>query len=128
MLNVTLAVTGADVAVVGVPGAAERGGHVVTALPLAICDVDGAPLPAIAGLDATLRAAGTRDARVIRAEADAEAARIYAESFGQDGEFYDFYRAMQSYEATFARGEGRGESSIIMSQDNEFLRQFRGRR
>jgi membrane protease subunit HflC len=76
----------------------------------------------------TIRAAGTRDARVIRAEADAEAARIYAESFGQDGEFYDFYRAMQSYEATFARGEGRGESSIIMSQDNEFLRQFRGRR
>ncbi len=75
----------------------------------------------------TIRAAGTRDARVIRAEADAEAARIYAESFGQDGEFYDFYRAMQSYEATFARGEGRGESSIIMSQDNEFLRQFRGR-
>ncbi len=76
----------------------------------------------------TIRAAGTRDARVIRAEADAEAARIYAESFSQDGEFYDFYRAMQSYEATFARGEGRGESSIIMSQDNEFLRQFRGSR
>ncbi len=74
----------------------------------------------------TIRAAGTRDARVIRAEADAEAARIYAESFGQDGNFYDFYRAMQSYEQSFARGEGRGESSIILSPDNEYLRQFRG--
>ena len=76
----------------------------------------------------TIRATGTRDARIIRAEADAEAARIYAESFSQDGEFYDFYRAMQSYEQSFARGEGRGESSIIMSQDNEYLRQFRGQR
>ncbi|MEL7189265.1 MAG: protease modulator HflC [Pseudomonadota bacterium] len=79
----------------------------------------------------TIRAAGSRDARVIRAEADAEAARIYAESFGQDAGFYDFYRAMQSYDETFrdARdGEDRGESSIILSPDNEYLRQFRGRR
>lgn len=75
-----------------------------------------------------IRANGSRDARVIRAEADAEAARIYAESFGQDGQFYDFYRAMQSYEQSFAKGEGRGESSIILSPDNEYLRQFRGRR
>ncbi len=73
-----------------------------------------------------IRATGTRDARVIRAEADAEAARIYAESFGQDAGFYDFYRAMQSYEQSFARGEGRGESSMILSPDNEYLRQFRG--
>lgn len=80
----------------------------------------------------TIRAAGARDARVIRAEADGEAARIYAESFGQDPGFYDFYRAMQSYDETFRtarQGEAaRGESSIILSQDNEFLRQFRGGR
>lgn len=76
----------------------------------------------------TIRAAGDRDARVIRAEADAEAARIYAESFGQDAQFYDFYRAMQSYEQSFARGEGRGESAIILSPENEYLRQFRGTR
>jgi len=76
----------------------------------------------------TIRAQGTRDARIIRAEADAEAARIYAESFGKDDGFYDFYRAMQSYEQSFAKGEGRGDSSIILSPDNEYLRQFRGRR
>ena len=73
-----------------------------------------------------IRTQGTRDARVIRAEADAEAARIYADAFGQDPAFYDFYRAMQSYEATFAKGEGRGDSSFILSPDNEYLRQFRG--
>lgn len=76
----------------------------------------------------TIRAQGNRDARIIRAEADAEAARIYAESFGKDAGFYDFYRAMQSYEQSFARGDGRGESAIILSPDNEYLRQFRGRR
>jgi membrane protease subunit HflC len=75
-----------------------------------------------------VRAQGQRDARIIRAEADAEAARIYAEAYGKDAEFYDFYRAMQSYDATFAKGEGKGDSSIILSPDNEYLRQFRGRR
>jgi len=78
----------------------------------------------------TIRAGGNRDARIIRAEADAEAARTYAESFGQDAEFYDFYRAMQSYEQTFLadqNGDKPSESSIILSPDSEYLRQFRGR-
>ena len=76
----------------------------------------------------TIRAQGQRDARIIRAEADAEAAKIYADAYGKDAEFYDFYRAMQSHDATFATGENEGESSIILSPDNEYLRQFRGRR
>ena len=78
----------------------------------------------------TIRAQGDRDARIIRAEADASAARIYAESFGKDPDFYDFYRAMQSYDSTFSparEGEGpKGDSNIILSPDNEYLRQFRG--
>ena len=76
----------------------------------------------------TIRAQGTRDARIIRAEADAEAARIYADAFGKDASFYDFYRAMQSYDATFAAENGDAASSIILSPDNEYLQQFRGRR
>lgn len=75
----------------------------------------------------TIRAQGERDARIIRAESDAQAAEIYAAAFNKDAEFYDFYRAMQSYDATFSRGEGKGESSIILAPDNEYLRQFRGR-
>lgn len=73
----------------------------------------------------TIRAGGRRDARIIRAEADAEAARIYADAYNKDPEFYDFYRAMQSYRAAFETGDG--ESSIIMSPENEYLRQFQGR-
>jgi membrane protease subunit HflC len=75
----------------------------------------------------TIRSQGQRDALIIRAEADATAARIYAESFGKDPQFYDFYRAMASYDKTFAKSAG-GESSIILSPENEYLRQFRGTR
>ncbi len=46
--------------------------------------------------------------------------------FGKDPEFYDFYRAMQSYDATF--GSTESDSSIILSPDNEYLKQFRGQR
>lgn len=74
----------------------------------------------------TIKAQGEKDAQIIRAEAEAEAARIYAAAYGKDPEFYDFYRAMQSYRSTFLGGEG--QSSIILSPDNEYLRQFRGRR
>jgi modulator of FtsH protease HflC len=75
----------------------------------------------------TIRSQGERDARIIRAEADADSARIYADSFGKDPSFYDFYRAMQSYDTTFS-GQNGGENSIILSPDNEYLRQFRGQR
>lgn len=74
----------------------------------------------------TIRAGGRRDAQIIRAEAEAEAARIYADAYGKDPEFYDFYRAMQSYRTTFRTGNG--QSSIIMDDRNEYLRQFRGSR
>ncbi len=74
----------------------------------------------------TIRAGGRRDAQIIRAEAEAEAARIYADAFNKDPNFYDFYRAMQSYRRTFETGNG--QSSIIMDDSNEYLRQFRGGR
>jgi membrane protease subunit HflC len=75
---------------------------------------------------ATIKAQGLKQAQIIRAEADANAARIYAESFGKDAAFYDFYRAMQSYRYTFAP-ERNGQTNIILSPNNEFLRQFQGK-
>ncbi|MGE4322338.1 MAG: protease modulator HflC [Sphingobium sp.] len=74
----------------------------------------------------TIRAQGAKQAQIIRAEADANAARIYAESYGKDPGFYDFYRAMQSYRYTFSP-ERDGQTSVVLSPDNEFLRQFQGR-
>lgn len=74
---------------------------------------------------ATIRAQGDKNAQIIRAEADAEAAATYAAAYGKDPEFYDFYRAMESYRRTFE--QGNGESTMILSPDNEYLRQFQGR-
>ncbi len=79
----------------------------------------------------SIRAQGLKQAQIIRAEADAEAANTYAEAFGKDPDFYDFYRAMQSYETTFVNdgsGKEMGKSSIILSPSNDYLREFRGRR
>ncbi len=72
----------------------------------------------------TIRAQGRKNAQIIRAEAEANAARTYAAAYGKDPEFYDFYRAMESYRRTFQTGTG--ESSVVLSPNNEYLRQFRG--
>ena len=70
----------------------------------------------------TIRAQGAKQAQLVRAEADAEAANIYAGSFGQDAEFYAFYRAMQAYREAFKTGD----ASFVLSPENEFLREFQG--
>jgi membrane protease subunit HflC len=72
----------------------------------------------------TIRAQGRKNAQIIRAEAEANAARTQAAAYGQDPDFYDFYRAMESYRRTFE--QGNGDSSVVLSTDNEYLRQFRG--
>ena len=74
-------------------------------------------------------AEGQKRAQIIRAEADAEAAKIYAAAFGKDPQFYDFYRAMQSYQSTFLpEGQGKaGQTNIILSPNNEYLKEFTGR-
>lgn len=74
-----------------------------------------------------IRALGQKEAQIIRGNADAEAARIYAEAYGKDAQFYDFYRAMQSYRQTFLGDAAKGaDNSIILSPNSEYLRQFRG--
>jgi modulator of FtsH protease HflC len=78
----------------------------------------------------TIEAQGLKQAQIIRADADAEASGIYAAAFTKDADFYDFYRSMQSYEKTFGvnGNSASGQSSIILSPNNEYLRQFRGSR
>ncbi len=77
----------------------------------------------------SIRAQGTRKALIIQAEADADAARIYAASFGRDPDFYEFYRAMQSYRTTFL-GDGTekvASTTVILSPENAYLKEFSGR-
>jgi membrane protease subunit HflC len=77
----------------------------------------------------SIRAQGAKQAQITRADADAEAARTYAASFGKDPSFYDFYRAMQSYQTTFV-GDGQDKAAptnIILSPQNDYLKEFSGR-
>ena len=77
----------------------------------------------------SIRAQGAKQAQIIQAEADAQAARTYAASFGKDPQFYDFYRAMQCYQTTFV-GDGNDKpapTTIILSPQNDYLKEFSGR-
>ena len=78
----------------------------------------------------SIRAQGAKQAQIIQADADAEAAQTYAASFGKDPEFYDFYRAMQSYRCTMIGEQGckpSGSTTIVLSPQNDYLREFSGR-
>jgi membrane protease subunit HflC len=73
----------------------------------------------------SIRATGAKQAQIIRAEADALAANTYANSFGKDPAFYDFYRAMQAYQRTFVGEDGKARpTNVILSPQNDFLREF----
>ncbi len=71
-----------------------------------------------------IRAQGDKQAQLIRAAADASAAQTYAQSFGKDADFYAFYRAMEAYRKTFKDSS----STMVLSTNNEFMREFEGRR
>jgi membrane protease subunit HflC len=98
---------------------------------------DGAPLTAAFDRMRTareqearsIRAQGAKQAQIIQAEADAEAARTYAASFGKDPQFYDFYRAMQSYRTTFLGegGKAPAPTTIVLSPQIDYLKEFTGR-
>jgi len=61
-----------------------------------------------------------RKAETIRGEGDGEAAKIYANAYGRDPEFFRFYRSMQAYKRTL----GKGDTTMVMSPDSEFLREL----
>jgi len=59
-----------------------------------------------------------KKAEQLRGEGDAEAAGIYAESFSQDPEFYEFTRSMKAYVETF---ENKSDVMLI-DTDSEFFK------
>jgi len=75
----------------------------------------------------SIEAQGMKQAQIIRAEAEAEAAATYSRAYNQDPDFYDFYRAMQSYRTSFLANQGAG-TNVILSPENDYLRQFKGSR
>ena len=64
-----------------------------------------------------LTSEANREASIVRGRADAQRSAIYAEAFGQDPEFYAFYRSLEAYEKAL-NGEN---STLVISPDGEFF-------
>ena len=58
-----------------------------------------------------------RDAQRVRGDGDARAVKIYADSFGQDKEFFAFYRSLQAYSEAL---NGRDTSFVLTPEGNFF--------
>jgi membrane protease subunit HflC len=63
-----------------------------------------------------------RDAQKVKGEGDAEAARTYAESFGRDPQFAQFYRSLDAYKASF----GKKNDVMVLDPSSEFFKAMRG--
>ena len=61
-----------------------------------------------------------KKSQIMKGEGDGKRNKIFAEAFGQDPQFFAFYRAMQAYEKALIGGE----TSLILSPDSEFFKFF----
>ena len=68
-------------------------------------------------------AEAAREAQENRGRGDSEAIDIYAESFGQDPEFFSFYRSMEAYQKSI----GESQTSMVLAPDSEFFKFFKNK-
>lgn len=69
---------------------------------------------------AVLVAEAEKQSQIIRGEADGAATRIFANAFGKDEEFFEFYRTMQAYRLSL----GKDDTRLVLSPDSEFFKLF----
>ena len=62
-----------------------------------------------------------RQAQKIKGEGDAKASAVYASAYGQNPEFYSFYRSLEAYKSTF---RGRNDM-MVLDPSSEFFRYFK---
>jgi len=61
-----------------------------------------------------------RDAETLRGEGDAKAAEIYAQTYGQNPEFFSFYRSLNAYKKTLSNN-----STVVIEPNSEFFQYFK---
>ncbi len=64
-----------------------------------------------------------RDAQKIKGEGDAAAAAIYADAFGRDAQFAQFYRSLEAYKSSFSK---KSDVMVVDPASSEFFKVFRG--
>lgn len=62
-----------------------------------------------------------RDSETLRGEGDAKAAEISAQAFGEDSEFYAFYRSMIAYKESL----GKSGNIMVLEPDSDFFKFFK---
>ena len=67
-----------------------------------------------------LLANANKKSEIMKGEGDGQRNKIFASAFGQDPQFFAFYRAMQAYETALIGGE----TSLVLSPDSEFFKFF----
>ncbi len=67
-----------------------------------------------------LTAEANREAQILRGQGDAEKTRILGEAYGQDPDFFAFYRSMQAYQDALPAGN----TTYVLSPNGEFFRYF----
>ncbi|CCB67097.1 HflC protein precursor, modulator for HflB protease specific for phage lambda cII repressor [Hyphomicrobium sp. MC1] len=67
-----------------------------------------------------IKATATQKSDEIRGDGEAKRSRIFAEAFGQDPDFFRFYRSMQAYTTALKPGDTR----MLLSPNSEFFRYF----
>ena len=78
-------------------------------------------IQAVADRDRTvILAEASRDAEVLRGEGDALATEIYADAYGENEEFYEFYRSMNAYRAALSNSS----DVLVLEPDTEFFKYF----
>ncbi|NCV63860.1 MAG: protease modulator HflC, partial [Betaproteobacteria bacterium] len=63
-----------------------------------------------------------RDAQKIKGEGDAEAARLYADAFGKDAQFAQFYQSIEAYKSSF----NKKSDVMVLDPSSEFFKAMRG--
>lgn len=64
-----------------------------------------------------------RDSKRIKGEGDAEAAKIYADAYNLEPEFYEFYRTLEAYKNSFYKKE----DLLVITPDGDFFKYFKSK-
>ncbi|MEQ8394844.1 protease modulator HflC [Thalassobaculum sp.] len=65
-----------------------------------------------------------KEAETLRGEGDGLAIKIYADAFGRDPEFFDFYRTMQAYRTVMGDQNSNGDTTMVLSPNGDFFKYF----
>ena len=67
-----------------------------------------------------LLAESEKQAQILRGEGDGKAVKIFADAFGKDIDFFEFYRSMQAYQAAL----DKNDTTMVLSPDSDFFKFF----